>query len=271
VDGIPADHRRQGDGGREAGLYRQQNTRVRIIGVIDLKDGRAVHARGGRRETYAPVGRAAGVAVAGNALTLARVYHETFGVNAIYVADLDAIAGGAAHDHIVRDIGGFGTSLLLDAGVRHAEDAHRISAAGGGTIVVGLETLHSFDALSSICRGPDPVAFSLDLRHGVPLSAGGACCGESAEEMASRAEKAGVSAIIVLDVARVGSSEGPDVQMVHRVRRVVEGTPVLAGGGVRDLADLQALARTGCAGALVASALHDGRLTPADVAIARSL
>jgi phosphoribosylformimino-5-aminoimidazole carboxamide ribotide isomerase len=244
---------------------------VQIIGVIDLKDGRAVHARGGRRETYAPVSRAAGVAIEGDAVTLARVYNETFGVDAIYVADLDAIAGGAAHDHIVRDIGRRATSLLLDAGVRRAEDADRICAAGGGTIVVGLETLHSFDALFSICRGPHPVAFSLDLRDGVPLSDGGACCGESAEEIASRAQKAGVGAIIVLDVARVGSGKGPDLQMLQRVRRVVEGTPVLAGGGVRDLADLQALAKAGCAGALVASALLEGRLMAADVAEARSL
>jgi phosphoribosylformimino-5-aminoimidazole carboxamide ribotide isomerase len=249
----------------------QQNIPVQIIGVIDLKGGRAVHARGGRREAYAPVSTVAGVRIEGDALALARVYNETFGVDALYVADLDAIGGGAAHDHIVRDIGGCGTSLLLDAGVRRAEDAHRISAACGGTIVVGLETLHSLDALASICRGPDPVAFSLDLRNGVPLSAGGACCGESAAGIASRAEKAGVGAIIVLDVARVGRGEGPDLRMLHQVRRVAENTPVLAAGGVRDLADLRALARAGCAGALVASALHDGRLTAADVAVARSL
>jgi phosphoribosylformimino-5-aminoimidazole carboxamide ribotide isomerase len=45
---------------------------------------------------------------------------------------------------------------------------------------------------------------------------------------------------------------------------------VLAGGGVRDLDDLRQLAEFGCDGALVASALHDGRLTAADVAVARS-
>jgi len=40
---------------------------------------------------------------------------------------------------------------------------------------------------------------------------------------------------------------------------------LIAGGGVRGLADLTALARAGCNAALVASALHDGKLLPEDL------
>jgi len=45
---------------------------------------------------------------------------------------------------------------------------------------------------------------------------------------------------------------------------------LLAGGGVRDPGDLRELAQLGCTGALVATALHDGRLTAEDVAAARA-
>jgi phosphoribosylformimino-5-aminoimidazole carboxamide ribotide isomerase len=241
---------------------------VHIIGVIDLKDGKAVHARGGRRETYAPVAQSAGVSIDGNAVTLARAYVEAFGLDTIYVADLNAIAGDTPHDEVVRGIGGCGASLMVDAGVRRARDAQRIAGAGERTIVVGLETLQSFDALSEICGSCSSVAFSLDLRDGVPLSGGAAGAGETPEEIAVKAASAGAEAIIVLDVARVGTGSGPDLQTVRRIRQRVSEAAVLAGGGVRNLADLGELARIGCDGALVASALHDGRLTAADVAAA---
>ena len=79
---------------------------------------------------------------------------------------------------------------------------------------------------------------------------------------------AGAKAIIVLDVARVGGTTGPDTEMLTRIRRVVTGAALLAGGGVRGLDDLKLLARLGCDGALIATALHDGRLTASDVAAA---
>jgi phosphoribosylformimino-5-aminoimidazole carboxamide ribotide isomerase len=56
--------------------------------------------------------------------------------------------------------------------------------------------------------------------------------------------------------------------MLRRIRRVVTGAALLAGGGVRSLDDLRQLSRIGCDGALIATALHDGRLTAADVAAA---
>jgi len=70
----------------------------------------------------------------------------------------------------------------------------------------------------------------------------------------------------VLDVARVGGTAGPDTEMLNRIRPVVTGAALLAGGGVRGLDDLKLLDRIGCDGALIATALHDGRLTPSDVA-----
>jgi phosphoribosylformimino-5-aminoimidazole carboxamide ribotide isomerase len=46
---------------------------------------------------------------------------------------------------------------------------------------------------------------------------------------------------------------------------------LVAGGGVRGADDLARLADAGCDGALVATALHDGRLSAADVTAARRI
>jgi phosphoribosylformimino-5-aminoimidazole carboxamide ribotide isomerase len=243
---------------------------LRIIGVIDLKGGLAVHARGGRRATYAPIGRSAGRAIDGHPFELARLYVETFGLAEIYVADLDALASGPPQDRTIRGISALGVSLLVDAGIADTETARRVTEAGAATLVVGLETLPSFDALTGICaQSGRPVAFSLDLRDGVPFS-GGASSAQTPQEIAQRAIGAGVQSIIVLDVARVGAGAGPDLEMFRRIRTVAGDVPVLAGGGVRGVEDLRTLAQAGCSGALIATALHEGRLTRANVATVRS-
>jgi phosphoribosylformimino-5-aminoimidazole carboxamide ribotide isomerase len=44
------------------------------------------------------------------------------------------------------------------------------------------------------------------------------------------------------------------------------GRQIYAAGGVRDANDLASLARAGISGALVATSLHDGKLTGAQIA-----
>ena len=72
--------------------------------------------------------------------------------------------------------------------------------------------------------------------------------------------------IIVMTLARVGSGEGPDLARLAAVIARAEGRKVFAAGGVRNGDDLKALRDIGAAGALVATALHTGAITPADLA-----
>lgn len=239
---------------------------MRVVGVIDLRGGRAVHARGGRRrEAYAPVRTVAGVTVNGDAIVLARGYIDTLGVRELYVADLDAIEHGV--DDMQRGvIGGLatlGVPLWVDAGTSTAAAAVKARELGATTVVVGLETLPTFDALGAVCEavGGSRVAFSLDLRNGVPVTSPNGPVGlSSATDAAMRAAAAGVSTVIVLDLARVGTGAGVDLQLMEAVRKAAPGVALIAGGGVRDAADLHALAAAGCDGALVATALLSGVL-----------
>ena len=260
---------------------------MEVIAVLDLLAGRAVHARGGRRESYLPVRAVAGVPIEpGDARSLAQAYVDNFGVTSLYVADLDAIlnqlrnvrAKFNSQTAIVRELVALGVPIWLDAGVACPDDAQRVLELGVARVVVGLETLPSYEALEQICNtaGSDRVAFSLDLRDGMPVASlksegsnlqlGGAACGAAA-----RAGSAGVDAMIVLDLARVGSGAGPDLELIANVRKVAPLLTLVAGGGIRGPEDLWRLAEIGCDGALVATAILDGHLSAADVASARGI
>lgn len=294
---------------------------MRVIGVLDLLGGRAVHARAGRRERYAPVRESAGVPIeAGDALALAHTY-KSLGIDELYAADLDAIvtaglktghqasfglplaslppsprlrraspklrAGGkigptvvkpdrvfTSHDTLVTALAALGAPVWLDAGVSSVEHAQHSLTLGAARVIVGLETLRSYDALRQICDavGGHRVAFSLDLRHGEPIASGRELpAREPAHVVAARAADAGAGAVIVLDLARVGTGVGLDFDLIDRVRAAAPTVTLLAGGGIRGLEDLIRLAEGGCDGALVATALHDGRLGHAEVKAARLL
>ena len=268
---------------------------MRVIGVLDLLGGRAVHARAGRRDRYEPVQTVAGVAIEpGDAVALAQIYVHDLGVTELYAADLDAIlarlrvrqdasaglaeaprvSGGAKagprQDTLVASVAALGAPLWLDAGATSVEDARHGLELAAAVVVIGLETLPSYDALSEICAsfGGDRVAFSLDLRDGEPIVAPGVPH-QPADVVAERAAHAGVGGVIVIDLARVGTGTGLDLALISRVREAVPGLTLLAGGGVRGPEDLTRLVDAGCDGVLVATALHDGRLGADDVAAAR--
>ena len=242
---------------------------MQLLGVIDLMAGRAVRARGGIREQYAPVGTIGSTTIDGDPLALARVYVDQFGLSTLYAADLDAIGGGETNGAVIRGLAAV-APVWVDAGVSSAVSARRLIDLGAARAVVALETLTSFEALSAICAGVgrEQVAFSLDLRAGEPVirvPPAGPLRGTgptlSATDIAARAAGAGAGVIIVIDLARVGSATGPDFDLLSRVRAEVPGVILFAGGGVRGVADLTRLADLGCDGALVASAFHDGALS----------
>jgi len=243
---------------------------LRVIPVLDLRAGQAVLARGGRREAYPPVrSQLVDGGAASDPLVLARAYRDLLDCDEWYVADLDALAGGAVQRALVRALSGLRGRLLVDAAVSSPERARELVADGAARVVVGLETLPSFDALALVARaiGSQRLAFSLDLRDGAPLAE--APLSGTPFDLARAAVTAGAGAIMVLDLARVGSGRGVDCVLLEALRRAHPHVELLAGGGIRTARDLERLADAGLDGALVATALHDGRIRRGDVAAVR--
>jgi len=230
---------------------------MRVIPVIDLKDGAAVHAVRGERERYRPL--RSRIAADSDPVRITRAVRERFGLEELYVADLDAIAGGPGHPDVLAALARE-ARVMVDAGAADAAAVAALLVLGAARVVIGTETLPGPDALARMrAELPDaPLVLSLDLRGGRVLSPDPALAGSGAA--AALARLAGIGEAIVLDLARVGSGAGPDVTLLQQLHGRFPRLDLLAGGGVRDARDLRALAAAGAAGALVATALHGGAI-----------
>lgn len=242
---------------------------MRVIPVLDLMAGQVVRGVAGKRATYRPwLDSLAGCA---EPRSVARALRLRFGTGELYVADLDAIAGAAPALELLSALLADGASLLVDAGLRRRADADALAPLRLPGLVAGLETLDGPHALADLLAAVSParLIFSLDLKHGQPLAGPG---WPSADPwaIAHHALTLGIQRLLVLDLAQVGTGHGPST--TDLCRRVKDGSPsieLLSGGGVRGLDDLLRLRDAGVDGVLVASALHDGRLTPDDLLTAR--
>ena len=243
---------------------------VRVIPVLDLKGGVAVHAVRGERHAYAPVQSV--LSPSSDPVELARAFRTRLGCDACYVADLDAISRAGDHGAVVRAIAGLGLSVWLDAGVGTADDARHAVSCGAARVIVGTETLRDVADLSSIAsavraasRGRADCILSLDHREGRLLGGAPPVAEAGALEVAAAAWAVGIRAFIVLDLARVGARAGPETEPARRLRARLPEAEVVPGGGVRGPDDLRALASAGYHAALVGTALHTGVLGAADL------
>jgi phosphoribosylformimino-5-aminoimidazole carboxamide ribotide isomerase len=221
---------------------------MRVVPVIDLKGGAAVHAVRGERERYRPVG---------DPLSLARAFRR----EELYVADLDAITGTGDNDAVIRALA-HESRVMVDAGVGEPDRARALLDLGVHRVVVGTETLPDADALDRLL--PEAI-LSVDLRDGRTLSRDPQLAGLPALDALARLHRDQLREVIVLDLARVGSGAGPDVGLIAEIHAAFPELELLAGGGVRDAGDLRALADAGAAGALVATALHRGVIGPPEL------
>lgn len=234
---------------------------MEIIPVIDLKEARAVRARMGDRASYGPL--VTPLASSSDPLAVLHGYSDLYPFPILYVADLDGIEGRGADGRGQASLLAAwpGTEVWVDDGSLAA-----VPAGGGGTgarrvMVAGSESLAAdgatwrrrLEAMAS--RGGEAV-LSLDFRGEVF---------QGPEELYG---EVGLwpSRVVVMTLARVGSSAGPDLRRLEAiVRKAGDDRRVYAAGGVRDAADCRRLRDLGVAGALVATALHDGKIKAGDL------
>jgi phosphoribosylformimino-5-aminoimidazole carboxamide ribotide isomerase len=231
-------------------------TSFAIIPVLDLKGGHVVRARAGDRANYRPISTPLAAGSEPNQVLAGLLGLAAF--STIYVADLDAIGRTGSHRReIARLRDAAHLSVWVDGGFASARDA-RWATEDRLVPVFGSETLAGIEETKEIIEtlGPDGFVLSLDYR-------GGRLMGPA--EIEHRREF-WPNRIILMTLDRVGMNEGPATSELEGLALTARPRKIFAAGGVRSEKDLDDLAKAGVAGALVASALHDGRLTASVIA-----
>lgn len=231
---------------------------MEVIPVIDLKAGHVVHARQGHRNAYQRIETP--LAQGSRAPEILEGLLNLHGFSRVYIADLDAIEGHGDHNALLIDLAGAhpGVEFWVDNGISTLDTARAWLNRMPGALVIGSESQIGTRLLTELHQN-DRVILSLDFRE------------DAFQGPHALLDTPGLwpARIIAMTLARVGAETGPDLDRVRDVAAMTKGQ-IYAAGGVRNATDLEALAQAGAAGALVATALHEGTITAEDLnALAR--
>jgi phosphoribosylformimino-5-aminoimidazole carboxamide ribotide isomerase len=228
-----------------------------LIPVIDLLKGQVVRGVRGDRQAYRPIESA--LCASSDPVTVAAILVDHCAAAQLYVADLDALMGGAPQVTVLRALleALDGVELWIDAGFANADAALALRAqlaphAARIVPVIASESLGTRAALEDCHRrfGPVGAVLSLDRRDGRRLDPAG--CWDTPALWPQR--------VIVMTLERVGSGAGPDLDTMASLHDLAPATTLVGAGGVRSRDDLARAAAAGAGAWLVASALHDLQL-----------
>lgn len=237
---------------------------MKVIPVIDVLNGITVHAVRGKRKEYQPLKTVLTDSV--DPVKIAEAF-KTLGFGELYLADLDAIFGKRPNTPLYNKIADkTGLKLMVDAGVTDKQTAKTLINSGVSKVIIGTETLKTRVFLKQAVQqlGADRIIISLDMKDSQVLTQPDFDGPTDALKLLGEFRAMGVLEFIVLDLARVGSGEGVNIDFLKKVLAIL-GDDVYVGGGVRGIADLLELKTLGVSGVLLATTLHTGKIGVADL------
>lgn len=233
---------------------------MKIIPVIDILNGIAVHGIQGERKRYKPLKSI--LFKDPNPIKIALIF-EKLGFDSLYLADLDAILEESPNFDIYNQIcNKTHLNLMIDAGISDMSKSRELLEIGISKIVIGTETLDSLDFVKQAIEtfGKEKVIVSIDQKGGKILSISEPLSKLDVLSVVKRLSNFGVNQIIVLDLDRVGTEYGINRESLKKIVETVE-IDILVGGGIRNMHELKMLERLGIYGVLIATILHNGKLT----------
>lgn len=192
------------------------------------------------------------------------------GARELHLVDLDGAETGALlnFDILAEAARDSGVPCRLAGGISRVDEARRAIDHGFAGVLFSSAVFGDDDLLREIARLGDPAIVEIEARDGFLAPRGGepelvsVATGRGALAAARAAAVAGVRALYVIDLAAEGRAAGPPLALVDSIQAVVGRRVSLhAGGGVRDLDDVRALAGRGVASVVIGRALAERRFS----------
>lgn len=222
---------------------------MKIIPVIDLKDGVVVHARQGLREHYQPINTQ--LCQSSDIYDVIKAFLRVYDFDTIYIADLNAITHQGNNELLLTEV--------------LASFPHILFWVDSGYQSIRMQPGNYLPVLGSECYSDETVLELKTFNNRFILSLDYSISGALGAKSLFSDQSLWPDTIIIMTLNQIGSHQGPDLDKLNGFCRQYPHKFFIAAGGIRNTADLQALKQVGVKQALIASALHSGAITRQDI------
>ncbi|MEK6207067.1 MAG: HisA/HisF-related TIM barrel protein [Chloroflexota bacterium] len=192
------------------------------------------------------------------------------GAEELHLVDVDRAETGASGNlELLSEIARTaGVPCRLAGGISRIEEARQAVDSGFAGVLFSSAVFGDDGLLKEIASLGDRAIVEIEARGGFLAPRGGdphlvaVATGRGALASARAAQIAGVRALYLIDLTSEGQLAGPPLALIDTMRHVVGPRVALhAGGGVRDLEDIRALAARGVASVVIGRALAERRFS----------
>lgn len=225
--------------------------------MMDIFNRSVVLAKGGVREKYHPVSDSSTVCSSSDPVDIVKLLHP----REIYIADLNMLQGKSpleTNTGVIQEVSSR-ANTMLDFGISSPQEVGKALSIAG-TAVIGTETGMLSVIKDAAYGNPGRISVSIDIKHGKVLKKDPELP-ESPFEIVKLLNNFPLKDLIFLDLDRVGTASGFDPEFLQKLVECSRHSVLLAGG-VKDMEDLVTLEMLGIKGALVATAIHSGVVSP---------
>jgi len=232
---------------------------MEIIPAVDILDGRCVRLVKGDFNSE--------MVYSDNPVEVASRWAE-LGAKRIHIVDLDGARTGSAQNWpLIREIAALDVDIQVGGGIRAEKHAAEVLKMGADRVILGTSALKKPQLIFRLVQSyPDAVIVGADCRSGRIATDGWSCQSDKlVDEFLVQMRDGGISRVIITDIDKDGTLDGPNVEMYSRLASY--GVRIIASGGVGsedDIDSLRALAERNplLEGVIIGRALYDGRIDP---------
>lgn len=226
-----------------------------IIPAIDIIDGKPVRLYQGDYEKKE--------IVAEDILETAKSF-ENLGAEYLHLVDLDGAKQGCLvnSEIIIKVANTLKIPVEVGGGIRNYETIEYLINNGVSRVILGTSAMENRELLIRAVKN-----YGSKISVGIDCKDGYACARGWLEEsslyyidFAKKLKNIGVDNIILTDISKDGTLEGPNLEMLKSLKEKVD-IKITASGGIRDISNIKELKRMDLYGAITGKAIYSNTLS----------
>ena len=222
-----------------------------IIPVIDLIQGILVRAIRGKRKSYQPITSA----ISSNCKpeTILSAFFKLYPFKIIYIADLDAIQGNGNQSKLINKfaIKYKECEFWVDAGIQQILTRKLDDMSKNIKYILGSENNIALHDYEETIKSNPSILLSLDFNENGLIN----------NSYLLNNSSIWPKKVIVMMLHRVGSNDGVDTKHLENIVALNKNSEIYVAGGIKNSNDIKILNSKNIKGCLIATALHQQKIT----------